>query len=134
MAPQIIRSGNKIFMLKLNRKKKICPELIFKDSFNFLAQRLDSLPKTLALSVQPKLFFPHGFNRHENMLIFLDSLPDRGHYFPEHFENAKKREEFEQFYAENQARGFNLALALREYCGLFFVVILTFSAAVASRE
>ena len=53
------------------------------DSFNFLSQRLDNLPKTLDLSVQPKLFFPHGLNRAENMHIYLDSLPDRKYYFPE---------------------------------------------------
>ena len=117
IAPSIIRNGNKIFMLKINRKKKVSPEIIFKDSFNFLSQRLDSLPKTLDLSVQPKLFFPHGFNRAENMHIYLDSLPDRNYYFPEQIGSAKKREEFDRFYTENQHNKFNLAEALKEYCG-----------------
>ena len=113
-----MRSGNKIFMLKVNRKKRVSPELIFKDSFNFLSQRLDNLPKTLDLSVQPKLFFPHAFNRPENMLTFLDTLPNREFYFPEQFSTLKKREEFERFYNENLNKGFNLAQALKEYCGL----------------
>lgn len=117
LAPQIIRSGNKIFMLKLNRKKRICSEIVFKDSFNFLSQKLESLPKTLGLSVQPKLFFPHAFNRPENMHTTLDSLPDRADYFPLHFNSAKRRE-FERFYTANQNSGFNLASALKEYCGI----------------
>ena len=107
-------------MLKLGRKKHVCSEIVFKDSFNFLSQKLESLPKTLGLSVQPKLFFPHGFNKPENMFEFRDSLPDPEYYFPEHFETSKKREEFDRFYSENMNQGFLLAWALKEYCGMLF--------------
>lgn len=118
IAPSIIRSGNKIYQLKLRRKRNICPKIIFKDSFNFLSQKLDALPKTLDLCVQPKLFFPHGFNRPENIGIYLETLPAIEYYFPEKIGTKKKKEEFETFYAANHNKPFNLASALKEYCGM----------------
>ena len=117
LAPEILRSGNKIYQLKLNKKQSICPKLVFKDSFNFLLQRLEMLPKTLELSVQPKMFFCHGWNRAENMDLQLDHLPDRKYYYPESFETKRKREQFEEFYMENQNKPFLLSNALKEYCG-----------------
>ena len=91
LAPEILRNGNKIFQLKLKRKKNICPEILFKDSFNFLMQRLEMLPKTMELTVQPKLFFCHGWNRAENMDIILDGLPDRKYYYPDTLKRKRKR-------------------------------------------
>ena len=119
LAPEILRNGNKIFQLKLKRKKNICPEILFKDSFNFLMQRLEMLPKTMELTVQPKLFFCHGWNRAENMDIILDGLPDRKYYYPDTFETQKKKEQFEKFYSENKNQPFVLSIALKEYCGNF---------------
>lgn len=118
LAPEILRNGNKIFQLKLKRKRNICSEIVFKDSFNFLMQRLDMLPKTLELPVQPKMFFCHGWNRAENMDMELDHLPDREYYYPDSFETKKKREAFEKFYNENKDHHFVLSAALKEYCGM----------------
>lgn len=115
--PEIMRSGNKIYQMKLH-KTGICPELIFKDSFNFISQSLESLPKTLDLKVTPKMFFPHEWNRPENMLLELEHLPAKEYYNPQTFKLKKKREEFEKFYAENSSKSFRLADALKEYCGI----------------
>ena len=121
LAPEILRNGNKIYQLKLRRKRNICPELVFKDSFNFLSQKLELLPKTMGLSVEEKLFFCHGWNRKENMDIVLNGLPNRKYYFPESFGTKKKLQLFEKFYTENENRNFILSEALKEYCGIFYV-------------
>lgn len=82
-----------------------------------MMQRLDTLPKTMGLNLQPKFFFPHHWNREENMHLKLDHLPSRKHYNPESF-NTKKREEFEKYYSENCNKEFLLSDALKEYCGM----------------
>ena len=100
---------------------------MFKDSFNFLSQKLELLPKTMGLLVEEKLFFCHGWNRKENMDIVLNGLPDRKYYFPESFGSKKKLQLFEKFYMENQHRNFILSEALKEYCGIFHVYSKIFS-------
>ena len=118
LCPDIIRNGNKIFQLKLHKKKGICPEIVFKDSFNFLSLRLEDLPKTLKLEVRPKLFFPHDWNRPENMNKRLKHLLDRAYYHPERFESTTKMGFFRSYYALKRNTPFCLSEALNEYCGL----------------
>lgn len=127
LAPEILRNGNKIYQLKLRRRRNICSEIVFKDSFNFLSLKLELLPKTMTLSVEQKLFFCHGWNRQENMNIELNGLPDRKYYFPESFGSKKKLELFEKFYTENQHKDFLLSDALKEYCGIIIPIKFIFA-------
>ena len=124
LAPEILRSGNKIYQLKLKRKPSVCPRMVFKDSFNFLLQRLEMLPKTMELSVQSKMFFCHGWNKEENMNLQLQRLPDRKYYYPESLGSKQKRDQFEKFYNENENKPFLLSDALKEYCGMIFLLSL----------
>jgi hypothetical protein len=100
--PKVMKDGNKFYQIKVPRKKEFVPEIIFRDSFNWLAPlALADLPAALGLSVSDKGWFPYLYNRNENLNVQLDNLPDKELYSYRGF-RKKKREAFEVFYEENR--------------------------------
>jgi hypothetical protein len=102
LCPQIIRTGNKIYELKLKRKRNVCSNISFRDSFNWMPLKLAELPKALALNVCDKKFFPHKYNRPENIHIVRDSLPPAEHYCPGSFGTKALLKVFDEWYSKNK--------------------------------
>jgi hypothetical protein len=113
-----MKDGNKIYQIKIARKKDFVPEIIFRDSFNWLAPlALADLPAALGLSVSDKGWFPYLYNRNENLHVQLDNLPDKELYAYKGM-RKKKRKAFKVFYKENaiaKKTPFCLKDALVEY-------------------
>ena len=61
-------------------KTEINSELIFRDSFNYVSQKLDSLVKAFNLPVDPEMFFPHLYNLKKNYNTNLPQLPPKDDY------------------------------------------------------
>ena len=116
LCPKIMRSGNKIYELRLERKNGVNPCVSFRDSFNWMPLKLAELPKTMGLSVCDKKYFPHKYNRLENLHILRSRLPPKDDYCPQSFATASKRHAFEEWYTENEDNSFCLREALKEYC------------------
>ncbi|KAH7725153.1 hypothetical protein AAVH_07200 [Aphelenchoides avenae] len=78
--------------------------------------KLEKVPETFGLSVQPKGHFPHRANREENYGKILRTLPDIGDYIPSSM-GATERVAFEKWHRENQrTTQFDLCRELEEYC------------------
>ena len=93
------------------------PQVSVQGFFQFFIATPGNATKNIGIIGSAKMFFCHGWNRAENMDLQLDHLPDRKYYYPESFETKRKREQFEEFYMENQNKPFLLSNALKEYCG-----------------
>lgn len=52
-------------------------ELIFRNSFNYVSQKLDALVKAFNLPVEPKMFFPHLYNKEKNYDTILTPTTQR---------------------------------------------------------
>ena len=90
-------------------------ELIFRDSFNYVSQKLDSLVKAFDLPVDPKMFFPHLYNLEKNYNTNLLHLPPKDDYLYKS-KKPKDKEAFEKWYAQHYNDGFNFNEVIAEYC------------------
>jgi hypothetical protein len=77
--PETNMQGLKIYEFKI-RKAKNYSQLIFRDSYLLMGVPLADLPSTFRLDVQPKLYFPHMYNRPENYERELNHLPPIADY------------------------------------------------------
>ena len=104
-----ITVGTKILSLTSDR-------LTFKDSLCFLPFPLANFPTTFGIHELCKGFFPHKFNTLENQ-DYDGPMPDASHYDPEGM-SAKKKAEFERWYAEKVAANhrFVLRREMEAYC------------------
>ena len=71
---------------------------MFKDSLCFLPFPLANFPSTFGIQELVKGFFPHKFNTRENQ-DYKGPMPPAEMYYPDGM-SAKKKAEFEQWYAE----------------------------------
>lgn len=124
LQPEIIKQGNKMFEIKV--QKKGIPTTLFHDSYNFIPLALSKLVKTFELDIEEKMFFPHLFNVESNYGVICNSLPPKEDYL--HYKMMPSvREKFELWYEAAVAKGadFNLCEKLPEYC-LSVSIILCF--------
>jgi hypothetical protein len=118
LIPQLIKDGNRLYQVRIHRKKGLCPQILFRDSYNWLQHPLAKLPATLGLSIEDKGWFPYLFNQRRNLHLQLDNLPDKRFYAP--FAMKPDRAlDFYHFYYVNavlKRTPFCLKDALVEYC------------------
>jgi len=76
---------------------------------------LSALPKTFDLPIEEKQFFPHLYNRRENLPVHLPHLPPKEDYLYDSMKPSK-RAEFLEWYESNNNEGFDLNEKLAEYC------------------
>lgn len=109
--------GNKLYQVSLKRKKGGWPHIAFRDSFNWLAMKLEQMPATLGLSIDEggKAFFPHGWNRTRNMFVRLPTLPAKHYYYPESM-SKERLAAFNVWYEQNKNTPFCLADEIGCYC------------------
>ena len=100
--------------MKIARSKRN-PEIIFRDSYNFVSQKLDSLVKAFNLPISAKQYFPHKFNQEVNYTRPLDTLPPKSTYFYKQMKPEDKNK-FENWYHTNYNTPFVLTEKLAEYC------------------
>ena len=93
-----------------------CGHLKFKDSMSFLNMPLENFPKTFSLTELKKGYFPHKFNREEN-LKYEGPTPDLKYYETECMK-TKKKEAVEKWHGEEVLKGesWKLKKELLEYC------------------
>lgn len=115
MRPEVIFSGNKIIMCKVNNFLNI--KLI--DSINFLPMPLSQLPKSFDLKELKKGYFPHLYNTEEmqqdESLTQLLEHPPAEYYDPGSM-SEKKRREFINWYSSNRNKNFDFHQELLDYC------------------
>ena len=104
-----ITAGIKILSLTSDR-------LTFKDSLCFLPFPLANFPATSGIHELCKGFFPHKFNTLENQ-EYDGPMPDISYYDPDGM-SAKKKAEFERWYAEKVAANYRFVLEreMEAYC------------------
>ena len=104
-----ITVGTKILSLTSDR-------LTFKDSLCFLPFPLANFPATFGIPELCKGFFPHKFTTLENQ-EYDGPMPDISYYDPDCM-SAKKKAEFEQWYAEKVAANYRFVLEreMEAYC------------------
>ena len=112
--PDIIRQGNRLYEIKIDRTTKI-PKTSFRDSFNYVSQKLDSLVKAFDLPVQTKMWFPHIFNRSENYNKVFTRLPPKEDYLYRS-KKPNEKEAFEKWYIDHQYNTFDFNEVVAEYC------------------
>ena len=110
--PYLVRQGNKLYEMTVE-KTETSPELIFRDSYNYVSQPLNSLVKDLP--VVPKMFFPHMYNLEKNYNTTLPHLPLKDDYLYKS-KKPKDKEAFEKWYDEHYNEGFNFNEVIAEYC------------------
>lgn len=107
--PKLILSGQKIMMMSVEH-------IIFLDSLNFLPMCLRDLPKAFGFSDQcTKGYYPHFFNKRENVGKTLHTLPPAQYYGPDYM-NQAEREKFFQWYNTNKDLPFDNDRELKRYC------------------
>ena len=91
--------------------------LIFKDSLCFLPMPLASFPNTFGITELKKGYFPHAFNTPENQ-NYVGRIPDVEFYDPEGMKDPKAKQKFEQWHADQVARGvdFDFQSEMESYC------------------
>ena len=106
---KVLMTGQKILYFE-------CGQLKFKDSMSFLNMPLESFTKTFGLTELKKGYFPHKFNREEN-LNYEGLIPDLK-YYETACMNTKKKEAVEKWHAEEMLKGesWNFKKELLEYC------------------
>ena len=104
-----ITVGTKILSLRTDR-------LTFKDSLCFLPFPLANFPATFGIEELCKGFFPHKFNTLENQ-DYDGPMPDISYYDPDGM-SAKKKAEFERWYAEKVATHYRFVMRreMEAYC------------------
>ena len=114
ICPDIIRQGNRLYEMKIDKTSKTT-KTFFRDSFNYVSQKLDSLVKAFDLPVQTKMWFPHMFNRSENYNKKFPKLPPKDDYLYKS-KKPNEKESFEKWYSEHQNDNFDFNEVLAEYC------------------
>ena len=106
---KVLMTGQKILYFE-------CGQLKFKGSMSFLNIPLESFTKTFGLTELKKGYFPHKFNREEN-LNYKGLIPDLK-YYETACMNTKKKEAVEEWHAEEMLKGesWNFKKELLEYC------------------
>ena len=112
--PYLVRQGNKLYEMTV-AKTETSSELIFRDSYNYVSQPLNSLVKAFDLPVEPKMFFPHMYNLEKNYNTILTHLPPKDDYLYKS-KKPKDKESFEKWYDEHYNDGFNFNEVIAEYC------------------
>ena len=104
-----ITMGTKILSFKSDR-------LTFKDSQCFLPFPLANSPANFGIEKLCKGFFPHKFNTLENQ-DYDGPMPDTSYYDPDGM-SAKKKAEFERWYAEKVATNYRFVMRreMEAYC------------------
>ena len=104
-----ITLGTKILSFKSDRIK-------FKDTLCFLPFPLANFPATFGINELCKGFFPHKFNTLENQ-NYEGPMPAAHYYDPEGM-SAKKKAEFERWYAEKVAANYHFVMQqeMKAYC------------------
>ena len=110
----LVRQGNRLYEMNVSKTEQIT-ETIFRDSFNYVSQKLESLVKAFALPAEPKMWFPHMFNKEDNYNKILPHLPPKDDYLYKSKKPEEKRA-FERWYAENKNNEYNFNETLAEYC------------------
>ena len=106
---KVLMTGQKILYFE-------CGQLKFKDSMSFLNMPLENFTKTFGLTELKKGYFPHKFNREEN-LNYEGLIPDLK-YYETNCMNIKKKEVVEKWHTEELLKGeiWNFRKELLEYC------------------
>ena len=55
----------KIYEMRIKKGENM-PKIYFRDSWLLMQNKLAQLPKTFGLDCEPKLYFPHQYNKEEN--------------------------------------------------------------------
>ena len=84
------------------------------DSLAFVAQPLESFPKTFGIDEMKKGFFPYLFLTDEN-LKYVGSYPPADSYCPSSM-SKEKRDKFYAWYNSKSVEVFNMTEELRAYC------------------
>ena len=105
--PNMIATPTKLLCITFRKLKII-------DSYSFLQMPLDKISKTYDLKELKKGFFPHKFNKPENM-NYIGPYPDKKYYNSEYF-SIDKKNEFDTFYEQNCNKEFNFKKEFEEYC------------------
>uniref|UniRef100_A0A914I0R6 DNA-directed DNA polymerase n=1 Tax=Globodera rostochiensis TaxID=31243 RepID=A0A914I0R6_GLORO len=113
LCPQMIRKGNKMYEMKVNRQQGSNPNVIFRDSYNLMPCSLAALVPAYGLDVVEKPFFPHLVNRPENYGTLV--WPTKDDYMANGMMPAK-RSDFDKWYSQNKQHPFRLEEALASYC------------------
>ena len=114
LVPTLIRQGNKLYEMTI-AKTEFTTETIFRDSFNYVSQKLESLVKAFELPVEPKMWFPHMYNKEENYNTIIPHLPPKEDYLFKS-KKPKEKQEFEKWYSQNQNNSYNFNETIAEYC------------------
>ena len=93
---KVLMTGQKILYFE-------CGQLKFKDSMSFLNMPLENFTKTFGLTELKKGYFPHKFNREEN-LNYEGLIPDLK-YYETNCINTKKKEVVEKWHTEELLKG-----------------------------
>lgn len=112
--PDLIRKGNKMYQMRVNRVEGENPTVTFRDSYNMMTCSLSALVPMFNLDVKDKPFFPHLLNRPENYGR-RDVQPKKSDYMADTM-MPEKRKEFDEWYNQNETRPFFLDEALASYC------------------
>lgn len=91
--------------------------LVFKDSLCFLPMPLATFSGTFGITELKKGYFPHTFNTPENQ-SYVGRIPDIEYYDPEGMKDQKAKRVFEQWHADQVARGveFDFQTEMEAYC------------------
>lgn len=115
--PEMIRNGNKLYELKVKKKKGKNPLVVFRDSYNLIPTSLASLVPTFGLEVEEKPFFPHMANQPSNygrrILLNEDDFLASGMM-------PSTRAKFDIWFAEHKAEHFLLDEALARFILIIF--------------
>jgi len=76
---------------------------------------LSAMPATFNLQIEEKKFFPHLYNKRENLSVLLPHLPPKEDYIYNSMKPSA-RIEFIRWYDQHQNDEFHLAEKLAEYC------------------
>lgn len=90
----------------------------FIDSLNFISMPLSKFSSAFGLTGIAKGYFPHFFNKAEN-INYIGPLPPKEMYGYEHF-NVKDMQEFVEWHDDQTAQNFvfNFSTELKKYCEL----------------
>ena len=114
LVPELIRQGNRLYEMKINKSNGVT-KTFFRDSFNYVSQKLDSLVKAFDLPIQNKGHFPHMFNKSENYDKLFDNLPPKDDYLYKCKKPAEK-EAFEKWYEVHFNDGYDFNEIIADYC------------------
>ena len=104
---KVIMNGSKILSIQWRN-------ILLIDSYSFIPMGLDKFSKTFQLNELKKGFFPHSFNKPEN-LNYIGPYPSEECYGSKFFSIDKKLE-FDQWYQSVKHLEFNFKKEFHDYC------------------